>query len=238
MNLIIERSFAKVLLRFGYNMFQVKDATPLIDLLPMLVKNRMERIRSGSFSFLQIGANDGFFNDPIRAIIDRFPGWKWEGILVEPNPKIFGSLQGNYKGYEGLSFEQVAITDENKPITLYVSDGLADESVLSSLSRSAAALSLGAKKSRIKEVSVPGCTLSTLFAKHNTTNLDLFITNTEGLDHDIMVQLFSKTHVCPHIIRFEHSLMRRADYAECCELLKIHGYALLQVGTNTLAQRV
>ena len=40
-------------------------------------------------SFIQVGANDGVYGDPLRSYVRRF-GWK--GILVEPQQDVFERL--------------------------------------------------------------------------------------------------------------------------------------------------
>lgn len=63
-------------------------ADPTYDFL-----NRFSRTRRGKVNFIQIGANDGLRNDPVREFIIRD---RWQGILVEPLPAVFAMLQHNY----------------------------------------------------------------------------------------------------------------------------------------------
>ena len=51
--------------------------------------------------FIQVGANDGVFGDPLREFIKSFG---WEGILVEPQPDVFHHLLDNYDGFSNLVF--------------------------------------------------------------------------------------------------------------------------------------
>ncbi len=41
-------------------------------------------------TFVQIGANDGVWNDPIEPYLR---GEKWRGVLVEPVPYVFARLK-------------------------------------------------------------------------------------------------------------------------------------------------
>ncbi len=58
--------------------------------------------------FLQIGANDGLHNDPIREFVVRD---KWKGVFVEPMPSAFALLTRNYRylNRDGLRFVNAAI---------------------------------------------------------------------------------------------------------------------------------
>lgn len=54
---------------------------------------RFSRARDGRVNFVQIGANDGLRNDPLRPFI---VGEDWRGVLVEPLPTVFPLLKRNY----------------------------------------------------------------------------------------------------------------------------------------------
>ena len=48
-----------------------------------LAISAMMKASSGPFRFVQVGANDGIYGDPLRTYIERH---HWRGILVEPSP--------------------------------------------------------------------------------------------------------------------------------------------------------
>src|SRR5262245_48292496 len=60
--------------------------------------------RRGQVTFIQIGANDGLRNDPIREFIVRDA---WTGVLVEPLPDVFDLLKKNYSGRAAARLEFV-----------------------------------------------------------------------------------------------------------------------------------
>jgi hypothetical protein len=67
--------------------------------------------------FVQVGANDGVYGDPLRAYIERH---HWRGILVEPQPDVFARLVENYRGScDNLIFENVAISPDEHILRLY-----------------------------------------------------------------------------------------------------------------------
>src|SRR5262245_11123069 len=68
------------------------------------------RSLGGKVTFLQVGANDGLRNDPIREFVVRD---RWSGLLVEPLPDVFEMLQRNYRHVQGgrLVFVNAAVSD-------------------------------------------------------------------------------------------------------------------------------
>jgi len=72
---------------------------------------------SKPFRFIQVGANDGIYGDPLRAYIERH---HWHGILVEPQPDVFARLIENYSGSrENLIFKNIAISPDQSTLRLY-----------------------------------------------------------------------------------------------------------------------
>lgn len=83
---------------------RVFTRTPAYDYLNML-----SRECGAEVSFIQIGANDGLRNDPIREFVVRD---RWKGVFVEPLPSVFADLRRNYGGrrFSGLYFENAAVS--------------------------------------------------------------------------------------------------------------------------------
>ena len=77
------------------------------------------RSRGGCVSFIQIGANDGLRNDPIREFIVRD---SWTGVLIEPLPGVFRLLKENYSwltSRRSLAFENVAISSSQSSMSFF-----------------------------------------------------------------------------------------------------------------------
>ncbi len=68
------------------------------------------------FFFLQIGANDGILEDPLRSLI---LARHLEGVLVEPLPDKFAELQRNYAHEKQLRFENCAVAKKNGECSLF-----------------------------------------------------------------------------------------------------------------------
>ena len=62
--------------------------------------------------FVEVGAGDGVTVDHLRPFAAR-SGWR--GIMVEPVPYVFERLRANYADVDGVSLENVAITDRGSP---------------------------------------------------------------------------------------------------------------------------
>jgi FkbM family methyltransferase len=131
---------------------------------------------------IQIGAAEG--NDHVTEIIKNETFTKV--ILVEPNVKNFKLLQDNYKTYNNIIFENIAISVENTNITLFAEDK--NISYHGSVNYEHL-LRHGHHPSNIKEFTIPALTFTSLLEKHNLLNYEiefLFI-DTEGHDCDIIL---------------------------------------------------
>jgi FkbM family methyltransferase len=73
-----------------------------------------------NINLLQIGANDGLRNDPIREFIVANP--LWQGTLIEPVPSMMKQMQKNYaytNTNSRLRFENVAIAPQSEFVYLW-----------------------------------------------------------------------------------------------------------------------
>ena len=70
---------------------------------------------------IQIGANDGLRFDNLNYYIKKY---KTKSILVEPIKKNFEDLKNNYKEYNNIIFENLAISVNNEISYLYKVDPL------------------------------------------------------------------------------------------------------------------
>jgi FkbM family methyltransferase len=222
----------KLLAEFGLAYVRMRDAARLkmINVLPLIVRDYIQRKGASDFFFVQIGANDGVRYDPVRPMI----GKGWRGLLVEPHPEIFERLKANYAAHQGFLFECAAISDFDGETTLCCPVGTKNNTAASSTDGNAVAMKLcaGASVNRIK---VKAITLPSLFAAHQVKQADMFLVDTEGFDGPILSQLLEKTSLRPPIIQFEHVLMNQIEYGIYCDLLSREGYSLLPVAGDTIA---
>ncbi len=180
------------------------------------------------FFFVQIGANDGVSFDPINAFVTRH---RVPGIVVEPVPELYTSLQRTYADLPRVGCVNVAIhrTAESADLYRVAANALGlprDAWGMASFDRSRLAV-LGVRDEDIIKERVPCMSLSALFRKYGVQDLDLLVVDAEGYDYEILAML-DLDEIKPGIIRFEHG--RRADEASFTRLREIllrlydHGY--------------
>jgi FkbM family methyltransferase len=198
-------------------------------------------------SFIQIGANDGLRNDPLREHIVAAP---WTGVLVEPLPSAFAQLKSNYRYMsEGrLTFVNAAISDHEGTLNLYTFEDefLATQPLerrLSYLRKSS--FDRGHVESFVEtehrpfitSIEVPVVTIASLQRDHLPgQDVDLLVIDAEGHEATI-IESIDFSEFCPDAIFFEsHNLAGRSDVV--FELLSRAGYAVQALEGDSLAIRV
>jgi FkbM family methyltransferase len=190
--------------------------------------------------FVQIGANDGVFQDPIRDLVVKH---RLRGVLVEPLPDLFARLRANYNGQPGLAFEQCAVGEHDGEATLYRvaadpqlpawTQGIAsfDKEHLSGRKFKFPAL-----EGRVESLKVPVLTLPSLLRKHDMDGCELLQIDAEGYDCRI-VQAAIRSGLRPGIINYENLNSGPEERAQVKRLLADNAYAFLDIGPDTLAVR-
>lgn len=221
----------------------VRKAPARFDHIPVFklaVEALMAR-RGDALSFVQVGANDGMYGDPLRPyVLTR--GWK--GILVEPQVNVFHKLKANYaECADRLVFENLAISTDEK-LTLYLPpegldgrDEVYAESIVSSDAK-VIARQIGMDESKLRKVDVPAMTLDMLFAKHGITELDLLQIDAEGYDWQVL-QTLDLNKVKPLLIQMETGHLDRKSLSLIAEHLNASGYLMYYGGWqgDTVAMR-
>jgi FkbM family methyltransferase len=199
-------------------------------------------LKGEALNFIQVGANDGDFGDPLRRYILKFP---WRGVLVEPQPDVFAKLLKNYSSVKDrLIFENVAIGSGVSSIAMYRAPGKhasgsqSDTHAASvvSVNPRVAARQLGVRPTDLEKFLVPCVTLDELVARHGMLAIDILQIDTEGHDFNVLKTMdLSKT--TPLIIQFEHGHLTRREINDAVSYLIAHGYQVLYGGyqTDTLA---
>lgn len=204
-------------------------------ILPLLVR---EHLATGKpFYFIQVGANDGILDDPLRDLILQH---NLPGLLIEPLPDIFDKLNQNYKDQPQLSFENVAILNNNQdsvPIyrvrndapVPYLWQGLASFTLANLLSQ-------GVPPEYIDECQVDGVTLQSLLAKYEINEVTLLQIDTEGYDFEVIKSAFD-AGTFPRIINYEYWWLTPAIRLKCKQMLDMHNYQFVDIGKDTIAIR-
>ena len=211
---------------------------PIYDVL-----DQFSRSHGGRVSFIQIGANDGLRNDPIREFIVRD---EWRGVLIEPLPAVFEMLRRNYEYVNAsgkLTFENAAISSAVDSLAFYtIADGL-----LKTLSLDAQ-LELLRKSSFSREhleqfvrdpadvvrVEVPCTTVGAIIKRHFPKNaIDLLVIDAEGHEAVILQSLdFAQSRIGAILFESHHL---EAEGSGVFRLLEGHGYTVHKAGGDAFA---
>lgn len=202
------------------------------------VENLISR-KGKDLTFLQIGAHDGKTNDEIYpfALLHE-----WNGIVVEPQPKIFKKLRENYEGREEqIKLENMAIARRSPTAPLFIFDPANSDlpyhaTMLASFSKEALIHNGHGYRGGIIEIEVPTISLADLIEKYGIKALDILQIDTEGYDFEIL-KMLAETELRPEIIRFEHAMLPNSGM-EARQILVSLGYKVEMIGIDTIAQKL
>lgn len=190
--------------------------------------------------FLEIGANDGVANDAIFPFVQRFG---FSGIMVEPLPATFKTLQSNYRDYPSVHLVNAAIGDSNGERTMYklrdYEGQYANASQFASFNRELVASQTAYvpnAANEIEEIRVPCMTVETVLARSGFATVDILIIDAEGYDGQIL-RMIDFTKIAPSIVQFEHANMDKAERESVANLLVKAGYRLFNDPLDTIAYR-
>jgi FkbM family methyltransferase len=206
---------------------------------------------------LQIGAYVGPSpNDPLAPFLRKKAGPALTAVLVEPVRDYFDRLVENYKGLEGVWFENAAVadsmgerefyrlgaepTDYGLPAWLKQLGSLRADRVTELWDRCEAKENhpeLQAFWLRHRKVETVKCTtLSRLIGWYGLDDLDLLQIDAEGDDFEILRTLdFSK--VKPRYVNYERVLLGDSE-ARCRRMLENVGYRITDFHQDTFAERL
>lgn len=209
--------------------YEVRKApvTPYIS-LPVfhLAVRYLMALKGEDIGFVQVGANDGRFGDPLRDYILEHP---WHGILVEPQPDVFARLRANYAALaDRLVFENCAIASDSSSVTVFraTPESVEDPeyaSTVASMKPNVTARQLGVGVQQLEPLNVPCMSLDALAAKHRLVGFDLLQIDTEGYDLQVLRTL-DLMQIQPAIIQFEHGHFSPRDIDAAVQHLDNYGY--------------
>ena len=201
---------------------------PVFDICVQLLMS----VKGNALTFIQVGANDGCFEDPLRKYILNFP---WRGVLVEPQPVVFEKLRANYESVKDrLIFENIAIAPEATEISMYRASKRHEgdrtfADTVASISPKVTARQLGLRQPELEAFTVSCSTLDGLIAKYDIHQLDVLQIDVEGEDFNVLKTLdFART--CPLIIQFEHGHLSPRDVNNVVQHLNARDYQILYGG--------
>lgn len=198
---------------------------------------------NSSFTFLQIGANDGISNDPFREFMIRRNA---RGLAVEPVPDYFSAMRRNYSAYKQIEPVNCAVGYPGGHLPFYSysqsyldsKGGSKELAGLASFSREKLVSSLGVgerAENCILEITVPVCTVEELMKTHGFERFDCLFMDCEGHEENILTQL-DYEFVKPRLIVFEHT-----HYGKRAEKIEAHlsarGFDFTHFNYDTVAAR-
>ncbi len=168
------------------------------------------------FTFIQIGAHDGFTGDPFRTFILSTSG---KGILVEPQSSLIPLLEQHYRHRDGVEIVRAAISYSGESTVKIYSSALPivldpnHPSLLASISKEHVTTYSGAG---VKEELVPAETIESLASRNGLSSVDCLFLDAEGAEADILLGMNSEK-LSPKLICFEW-----VHVPEKLELIKQH----------------
>jgi FkbM family methyltransferase len=202
-----------------------------LDLLGLAVSNEFQKNKD--FFFVQIGANDGMHNDPLREHVLKY---RLPGLLVEPLPEVFQQLRDNYKGHRQLQFENCAVSGRDGSVVMHCPRPDPGYKALSHQKASVIRNNLVKNPwiNEIVEIQVPALTFASLMKKHRVKRISLLQLDAEGLDLLILRQAF-KAGFRPCLVHFEISHLTASDKKQGRDLLTRYGYRYAETTTDSLS---
>ncbi len=191
----------------------------------------------GVVRFVQVGANDGIADDPIR---DFVRSGKWSGLMVEPVPSAFEKLLKNNSGRKGLKFANCAVGLTNGKATFYAcrepQTNLSSFDKATIIKHNDWAESNGNPRpgDHIDEITVSVRTIESLCAEHRISRPDILVIDAEGHDCKAIQSADIETRR-PKLIFFEHKHCSDDETSAVRDRLKAAGYELLYDKYNAMA---
>jgi FkbM family methyltransferase len=234
-------------LRFAFQrgLFRVRDAMPFhvhrwmpaATLEPLHLLLAALEARGEIITILQVGACDGYTNDPIYHFVKKGCA---RAILVEPNPYAFGRLQKTYADVPNVTLVQTAIGDRDGEANLYrlkkteTGESEVDATLQIASFNKNHLKRIHSNPEEIECITVRCRSLSSLTTELGLGQIDLLQIDTEGFDASV-VRMALEMSSPPACINFEHLHLRRSDRRPLYDLLNARDYLLSYSGWNILA---
>ena len=184
-------------------------------------------LKKNSIFFIQIGANDGLSEDPIKDYSNN-----WSGILIEPIPYIFEVLKKNYSiSKNNLIFENIAISNYDGIMNFFLPKEAKKNTWLTKIS-SCDRFNGDLSNYETEEILVPCLTLDSLLIKYNINKIDLLIIDVEGYENVILDAYSFK--IKPQIIFLETRFYNYSTLEKMYAKFINMGYRIFPEKDNTL----
>jgi FkbM family methyltransferase len=192
-------------------------------------------------TFLQVGANDGYFSDPLNLAIFRH---RLKGTFAEPQLNYYRELQNTYRGFADMYYLQCAVTADQGAMTMFTLD--CSSGRLPRWAQGVGALSIEQIRksgdqidnieSYIRSSEVECITVADLLNRGGSRDPDIIVVDAEGYDYTILTQ-FDFDQLSAKLVIYETDSMQHEDAADLSMRLEAAGFAILDAGQDTVALR-
>ncbi len=202
-------------------------------------------------TIVQVGANDGYNRDPFVKFIKRD---KWQGILIEPQRYVFETfLKKLYKKSNRITPYNYALDYSNGSRIMYKlsfsnarwATGLAtferdvlekaiDSGHVAGHAEKSGVVLPANREDFITEETIETITPKDLLKKRDIEKIDLLAIDTEGFDFEIL-KMFDIPVLKPRVIIYENMHLSDLDKSEAINFLDQNGYAMRDIGKDTIA---
>ncbi len=209
--------------------------------------------RNGEVYFVQVGANDGFFHDPLHKFIRMY---KWRGILLEPQPDVYETfLKRLHRNTPDVHPVNAALSDVDgtKDIYRIAFSNSRWATGLTSFNRSALEEAIDSghvarcaarygeslpddRSAYIESKPIASVTAETLLTKYALPRIDWLQIDAEGYDFEI-IKLMKIPQTAPRVIAYEHSHLSGSEQQTCLSHLRGNGYEITEISENTVAMK-
>jgi FkbM family methyltransferase len=227
----VKRLIRSLLRRFGYGVWKI-DSPETLNFENLLWSVLQQK---GEIFYLQIGANDGVFVDPLYQFLRRHSE-QVRGVAVEPVPHTFEKLRTNLQFCKQVQPVCRAIHETLKSVPMYfMKPGLGTE-------RNAHAIGMASfdrnhllrggylTEDDIISEEVECSSLAELILEYSLEDINVLVIDTEGYDEKILSMIDYRA-IRPSIIRFEHGLndnmMSRETLLRITHNLNENGYQVI-----------
>lgn len=209
--------------------------------------------RHSPVTFIQVGANDGFYHDPLHKFI-RMYGWK--GVMLEPQPSVYKNyLSKLHRKTPGVHAINAALSDRDGEQTMYkiAFSDLRWATGLTSFRKDALEKAIDSghvgrlaarygetlparREDYIGQEKITSISADTLIRRYDLKKIDWVQIDAEGFDFEI-IKLLKIDQTQPRVIVYEKSHLSPADQTACIRLLESNDYAVTHIDENTVAMK-
>ncbi|WP_411768216.1 FkbM family methyltransferase [Winogradskyella sp. A3E31] len=189
-----------------------------------------------SFSFVQVGANDGVSFDNLYEVVTKR---KSKGLVIEPLEEYYTQLVENYKVYPEIIPIKKAVHPTASQITIYKVAKSALHKYPDWVKGIASVdpkhhLKINVASEDMEKEEVSCMPLMALIKNSGMLNLDYIQIDTEGFDLEVLKMINFST-VKPVLIKYESVNLSQKDKQEARHLLEKNGYFHYQSHYDSLA---